>query len=77
VVEIRVPPLRERREEIPALASWFLEKFNAQYRRQKQLSPETMTHLQQHPWSGSVRELENIVRRLVYRSPVSRIGGTR
>ena len=65
VVEIRVPPLRERREEIPALASWFLEKFNEQYGRQRQLSPETMTHLQQHSWSGNVRELENIVRRLV------------
>ena len=65
VVEIRVPPLRERREEIPALASWFLEKFNAQYGRQKRLSPETMTHLQQHSWSGNVRELENIVRRLL------------
>jgi two-component system, NtrC family, response regulator AtoC len=65
VVEIRVPPLRERREEIPALAAWFLEKFNAQYGRQRQLSPETMTHLQQHSWSGNVRELENIVRRLV------------
>ena len=63
VVEIRV--LRERKEEIPALASWFLEKFNAQYGRQKQLSPETMTHLQQHSWSGNVRELENVVRRLV------------
>ncbi|MGH7301867.1 MAG: sigma-54 interaction domain-containing protein [Candidatus Rokuibacteriota bacterium] len=65
VVEIRVPPLRERRDEIPGLASWFLEKFNAQYGRQKRLSPETMTHLQQHPWSGNVRELENVVRRLV------------
>jgi DNA-binding NtrC family response regulator len=57
--------LRERREEIPALASWFLEKFNAQYGRQKQLSPETMVHLQQHSWPGNVRELENVVRRLV------------
>ncbi len=65
VVEIRVPPLRERREEIPGLALWFLEKFNAQYGRQKQLSPETMTHLQERPWSGNVRELENVVRRLV------------
>jgi two-component system, NtrC family, response regulator AtoC len=65
VVEIRVPPLRERREEIPGLALWFLAKFNAQYGRQKQLSPETMAHLQQHPWSGNVRELENVVRRLV------------
>jgi two-component system response regulator AtoC len=65
VVEIRVPTLRERRDEIPVLASWFLEKFNAQYGRQKRLSPEIMTYLQQHPWSGNVRELENVVRRLV------------
>ncbi len=72
VVEIRVPPLRERREEIPALASWFLEKFNAQYGRQRQLSPETMIHLQQHSWSGNVRELENIVRRLVVLTDIER-----
>jgi two-component system response regulator AtoC len=72
VVEIRVPPLRERREEIPALTSWFLEKFNAQYGRQKQISPETMTHLQQHSWSGNVRELENVVRRLVVLTDVER-----
>ena len=72
VVEIRVPPLRERREEIPALASWFLEKFNSQYGRQRQLSPETMTHLQRHSWAGNVRELENIVRRLVVLTDIER-----
>jgi two-component system response regulator AtoC len=72
VVEIRVPPLRERREEIPALTSWFLEKFNTQYGRQKQISPETMTHLQQHSWSGNVRELENVIRRLVVLTDVER-----
>jgi two-component system response regulator AtoC len=65
VVEIRVPPLRERREEIPALASWFLAKFNAQYGRQKQLQPETITRLMEYSWSGNVRELENAIRRLV------------
>jgi two-component system response regulator AtoC len=65
VVEIRVPPLRERRDEIPALAAYFLAKFNAQYGRKKQLSPETIARLQQYPWSGNVRELENAVRRLV------------
>jgi two-component system, NtrC family, response regulator AtoC len=65
VVEIRVPPLRERREEIPALASWFLAKFNAQYGRQKQLQPETIARLQDYPWLGNVRELENAIRRLV------------
>jgi len=57
VVEIRIPPLRERKEEILALAARFLKKFNEQYRRNKELSAET--------WRGNVRELENIIRRFV------------
>jgi len=65
VVEILVPPLRERREEIPRLAAWFVAKFNAQYGRQKQLSPETIARLTEYTWSGNVRELENAIRRLV------------
>jgi two-component system response regulator AtoC len=65
VVEIRVPPLRERREEIPALAAWFLAKFNAQYGRHKQLPAETLARLRDYSWSGNVRELENAIRRLV------------
>ena len=65
VVEIRVPPLRERRDEIPRLASWFLAKFNAQYGRHKELRPETLARLREYPWSGNVRELENAIRRLV------------
>jgi two-component system response regulator AtoC len=65
VVEIRVPPLRERAEEIPILATWFLAKFNAQYRRQKQLSSATLARLQDYRWPGNVRELEHAIRRLV------------
>jgi transcriptional regulator with GAF, ATPase, and Fis domain len=65
VVEIKVPPLRERREEIPALASRFLARFNSQYGRQKQLMPETLARLMEYPWLGNVRELENAIRRLV------------
>ncbi len=65
VVEIRVPALRERREEIPMLASWFLAKFNAQYGRTKQIRPETMARLMEYSWPGNVRELENVIRRLV------------
>ncbi len=65
VVELRIPPLRERREEIPRLAAWFLARFNNQYGRQKQISPETLARLTEHAWSGNVRELENIVRRMV------------
>jgi two-component system, NtrC family, response regulator AtoC len=65
VVEIRVPPLRERREEIPELAARFLARFNAQYGRHKELLPETLARLTEYPWSGNVRELENAMRRLV------------
>ena len=65
VVEIRVPPLRERREEIPILALYFLAKFNAQYGRKKQLPQETLARLREYPWPGNVRELENAIRRLV------------
>ena len=65
VVELRIPPLRERREEIPALAAWFLDRFNAQYGRQKRLSPETLALLGEHSWRGNVRELENTLRRMV------------
>jgi two-component system response regulator AtoC len=65
VVDIQVPPLRERREEIPLLVAWFLDKFNAQYRRHKTIAPETLARLSEHPWSGNVRELENIIRRMV------------
>ncbi len=65
VVEIRVPPLRERREEIPELVSHFLARFNAQYGRHKQLRPETLRQLAEYPWTGNVRELENVMRRLV------------
>src|SRR5213596_3216811 len=65
VVEIRIPPLRERTEEIPLLAAHFLAKFNAQYGRTKQLSPDTMARLMEHAWSGNVRELENAIRRIV------------
>ena len=65
VVELQVPPLRERREEIPGLVELFLARFNAQYGRQKQIAPETLARLTQYSWSGNVRELENVIRRMV------------
>jgi two-component system, NtrC family, response regulator AtoC len=65
VVEVWVPPLRERREEIPGLVAYFLERLNSQYRKTKQLSAGTMTRLIEHPWPGNVRELENAIRRMV------------
>src|SRR2546425_1219895 len=65
VVEIRIPPLRDRKEEILVLAARFLAKFNQQYQRNKELSPETTARLLEHSWRGNVRELENMMRRIV------------
>lgn len=65
VVELRIPPLRERTEEIPILAERLLARFNQQYGRNKQLSPETMARLIEYAWGGNIRELENVIRRMV------------
>jgi two-component system, NtrC family, response regulator AtoC len=65
VVEITIPPLRERREEIPHLTALFLARFNAQYGRVRDVSPSLMDRLVEQPWTGNVRELENTIRRFV------------
>ncbi len=66
VVTISVPPLRERREEIPGLVEHFLRKFCRQYDREApRISPETLRLLQEYAWPGNVRELENMIKRLV------------
>jgi DNA-binding NtrC family response regulator len=65
VVEIHIPPLRERREEIPHLVEGFLARFTEQYGRKKRLSAETMARLSEYSWTGNVRELENVIRRMV------------
>ena len=73
VLEIRVPPLRERREEIPVLVDHFLEKFHGQYGQKVKLPPEAIECFTDYPWPGNVRELENIVRRLVVLGNVRQI----
>jgi two-component system response regulator AtoC len=65
VVEVYVPPLRHRPEEIPTLAGRFVERFNAQYHRHVRLAPDMTDLLTEYPWPGNVRELENVMRRLV------------
>ncbi len=65
-VEIHIPPLRERREDIPALAAHFLSKYAARYRKQLQgFSPEAMTKLLEYSWPGNVRELDHTIERAV------------
>jgi transcriptional regulator with PAS, ATPase and Fis domain len=68
VIHLRVPPLRERAEDIPVLLQFFLDQFARQYQVQvPRLSPEAAQSLVEHPWPGNVRELKNVVERLVVR----------
>src|SRR5215467_9213030 len=65
VVPIEVPPLRARREDIPALVEHFVEQVCADNdRRAKKVAPSAMTLIMQHEWPGNVRELKNVVERL-------------
>ncbi len=66
VVHLQMPPLRERRNDIPLLAQYFLERYNARLRKQIQgITPEALELLKQYDWPGNVRELENTMERLV------------
>ncbi|KKM11172.1 hypothetical protein SY88_09945 [Clostridiales bacterium PH28_bin88] len=65
VVQIFIPPLRERKEDIPSLVMHFLAKFNKKYHFQKRISPEAMGGLLHYSWPGNVRELENTIERMV------------
>ncbi|MCP9455040.1 MAG: sigma-54 dependent transcriptional regulator [Nitrospira sp.] len=66
VVPIIVPPLRERREDIPALVHHFMQiHAEEQGLRKKEVTPEAMAVLQQYEWPGNIRELRNLVERLM------------
>ena len=66
VIPLSLPPLRDRKEDIPALALYFAEKHAAQAQSQvPQLRPEFLDRLQTHSWPGNVRELANFMRRVV------------
>jgi len=65
VINIQLPPLRERREDIPLLASHFLRKHTPGDRTPPQLTDAALAHLSNYPWPGNVRELENAIERAV------------
>ncbi|HEX9190255.1 MAG TPA: sigma-54 dependent transcriptional regulator [Vicinamibacteria bacterium] len=70
VIPFHVPPLRERREDVPLLARHFTEALSAEHgRRPRAIAPEVLEALSRLPWPGNVRELRNIIERLVIMTP--------
>jgi len=69
VVPIYVPPLRERKDDIPILVYYFLDEFNHHFGLWKKILPETMDMLIDYDWPGNVRELRNVIERLVVTTP--------
>lgn len=69
VVNLIVPPLRERAEDILPLIYYFLDKYNRQYRLGKQIDQAVIARLLAHDWPGNVRELENLIEQLVVITP--------
>jgi two-component system nitrogen regulation response regulator NtrX len=74
VVPVKLPPLRDRREDIPELANQFLARFAAERRiPAPSFSDEAMAALQAHDWPGNVRQLRNIIERTVILAPCERV----
>jgi two-component system response regulator AtoC len=66
VIPIKLPPLRERTDDVPQLAEFFLRRYNTRFRKRIQgISESTMTLLKKYWWPGNIRELENLIERLV------------
>lgn len=66
VIPIHIPPLRERREDIPLLAEYFLKKFNVDYKKNIELiSMEVIDIFMEYDWPGNIRELKNVIERAV------------
>ena len=65
VIPIHLPSLAERREDIRALALHFVSRANQAHQRNVNLSPDALARLEEHPWPGNIRELGNVIERLV------------
>ena len=77
VIAIELPPLRERKEDIPLLAQHFLEKYSKENEKgQLDISPEAFRLLEEYQWPGNVRELENVIERAVVLTSSRTIGPT-
>lgn len=73
VIPIMIPPLRSRKEDIIPLIMYFMERFNQKYRINKRLSSEALDKLLNYNWPGNIRELENILERIMVMSDADEI----
>jgi DNA-binding NtrC family response regulator len=73
VVRIAMPPLRERRGDVPLLARFFLNKYNARYNRSVRLMESGNKALQEYTWPGNVRQMQHLIERLTILAPNDRI----
>ena len=72
VIPFYVPPLRERKEDIPVLARHFLKEFSAAYgRRSREITDDAIETLMRYSWPGNVRELRNVIERIVIMNPTT------
>lgn len=72
VVPFSVPPLRERKEDIPLLAEHFLKEFSGRYgRRSREITDDAIDVLMRYSWPGNVRELRNVIERIVIMNPTT------
>jgi len=72
VIPFYVPPLRERKEDIPLLARHFLKEISATYsRRPREITDDAIETLMRYPWPGNVRELRNVIERIVIMNPTA------
>ncbi|MDQ2900459.1 MAG: sigma-54 dependent transcriptional regulator [Acidobacteriota bacterium] len=73
VVRLTLPPLRERRADVPLLARFFLNKYNARYDRDVKLTDSGLKAMQEQTWPGNVRQLQHVIERLTILTPQDRI----
>jgi two-component system nitrogen regulation response regulator NtrX len=74
VIPIIVPPLRDRKEDIPELVEYFLDYFAVEYgQKPKKITPDGLSMLQAYDWPGNIRELKNVIERFVIMNPSNNI----
>jgi DNA-binding NtrC family response regulator len=75
VIRLALPPLRERRGDVPLLARFFVGRYNARYSKDAKLTDSGIKALEEHTWPGNVRQLQHLIERLTILAPNERIDG--